>query len=97
MRSPRDLDIALDLLLLRTKPAHVPHSGSNRHVQVTTSRAPTVTLERVPSDTEARDAGDALLQLFPGVKMAAQIAVCFLLLGLVLSRYGGANTYFVVL
>lgn len=37
--------------------------------------APTVTLERIPSGTESRDATDALLQCFPGVKMGAQIAI----------------------
>ncbi|KEF56832.1 uncharacterized protein A1O9_07022 [Exophiala aquamarina CBS 119918] len=37
--------------------------------------APTVTLERIPSGTESRDATDALLSCHPGVKMAAQIAI----------------------
>lgn len=39
------------------------------------SSAPTVTLERIPSGTESVDATNALLSCFPGVKMAAQIAV----------------------
>jgi hypothetical protein len=38
--------------------------------------APTVTLERLPSGTESIDASDAQLKLYPGQKMAAQIAVC---------------------
>ncbi|KAH7024574.1 uncharacterized protein B0I36DRAFT_416023 [Microdochium trichocladiopsis] len=37
--------------------------------------APTVTTERLPSGTEAKDATDALLTCFPGVKMGAQIAI----------------------
>ncbi len=38
-------------------------------------RAPTVTLERIPSGTESVDATTALLSMYPGVKMDAQIAV----------------------
>lgn len=37
--------------------------------------APTVTLERIPSGTEAFDATEALLKQYPGLKMAAQAAV----------------------
>ncbi|KXJ86069.1 hypothetical protein Micbo1qcDRAFT_219929, partial [Microdochium bolleyi] len=37
--------------------------------------APTVTTERLPSGTEAKDATDALLTCFPGIKMGAQIAI----------------------
>lgn len=37
--------------------------------------APTVTLERTPSGTESIDATDAMLGMFPNVKMAAQIAL----------------------
>ncbi|KAK5128089.1 hypothetical protein LTR85_005206 [Meristemomyces frigidus] len=37
--------------------------------------APTVTLERTPSGTEGIDATDALLTMFPGVTMGAQIAL----------------------
>nr|KAK5438916.1 hypothetical protein LTR18_008351 [Exophiala xenobiotica] len=37
--------------------------------------APTVTLERIPSGTESVDATTALLSMYPGVKMDAQIAI----------------------
>ncbi|KKY24432.1 putative n-methylhydantoinase a acetone beta subunit [Phaeomoniella chlamydospora] len=37
--------------------------------------APTVTLERIPSGTESKDATDALLGSYPGLKMAAQAAI----------------------
>ncbi|KAK8154076.1 hypothetical protein BC567DRAFT_276983 [Phyllosticta citribraziliensis] len=37
--------------------------------------APIVTLERLPSGTEATDATEALMSSFPGMKMAAQIAI----------------------
>ncbi|KAK5957754.1 hypothetical protein OHC33_000943 [Knufia fluminis] len=37
--------------------------------------APSVTLERIPSGTEAGDATDALLMSYPGLKMAAQAAI----------------------
>ncbi|KAK8222591.1 hypothetical protein BKA81DRAFT_296263, partial [Phyllosticta paracitricarpa] len=37
--------------------------------------APIVTLERLPSGTEAADATEALMSSFPGMKMAAQIAI----------------------
>ncbi|KAK5173555.1 uncharacterized protein LTR77_002236 [Saxophila tyrrhenica] len=37
--------------------------------------APTVTLERTPSGTEGIDATDAMLTMFPGVEMSAQIAL----------------------
>ncbi|KAF2773044.1 hypothetical protein EJ03DRAFT_387343 [Teratosphaeria nubilosa] len=37
--------------------------------------APTVTLERTPSGTEGIDATDAMLAMFPNVKMSAQIAL----------------------
>lgn len=40
-----------------------------------TFSAPTVTLERIPSGTEAKDATDALLTMYPNIKMAAQVAV----------------------